>query len=221
MQTEPNVDPRRQGLRPADDEIEAWAAREHARRAAWLAGPSAEEKQDWVRRYRWRATLGLEESRLAPALEDVEGWAEREHKRRAAWLEGPSEAEKQSWAAEQRSGAGAGATAPAAADIEAWAAREKQRRQEWLAGPSAEEKEHWAERQTSGLLDDLLRLPSSLEMELPEAAQRFLREAELAGKGAVYSLARAPLAVWSYLVRAGKAFEEEFYQEPRRRRVRY
>jgi len=222
MQSEPTVDPRQQPLWATHEEIEAWAAREHARRAAWLAGPSSEEKQEWARRYRWRAALGLEETRLAPAVEDVDRWAERERKRRVAWLEGPSEAEKHDWAARQRHHADAAeATPPAAADIEAWAAREKQRRQDWLAGPSEEEKQRWAERQTTTLFDDLMRFPAALESELPEGAQRFLRDAELAGKGAVYSLMRAPLAAWSYLVRTGRAFEEEFYHEPRRRRVRY
>jgi hypothetical protein len=224
MQSEPNVDPSRQQLRPTHEEIEAWAVREHARRATWLAGPTAEEKQDWARRYRWRAALGLAETRLAPTPEDVDRWAERERKRRDAWVEGPSETEKQSWAAEQHYRAGADpadSTPPAEAEVEAWAAREKQRRRDWLAGPSEEEKQHWAERRTTGLLDDLMSLPAALEFELPEGARYFLREAELVGKGAMYSLARAPLAVWSYLIRAGRTFEEEFYQQPRRRRVRY
>jgi hypothetical protein len=222
MQSESNVDPRRQSLPPTPEEVEAWAAREHARREAWLAGPSAEERQEWARRYRWRAALGLEETRLAPTPEDVERWAERERSRRAAWTQGPREAEKRAWLAQQRSAGAAAEAAPTSeADVEAWAAREKARRQAWIAGPSEEEKQAWAERQATGLLGDLMSLPAALESELPEAAQDFLRDAELAGKGAVYSLARAPLALWSYLVRAGRAFEEEFYKEPRRRRVRY
>jgi len=220
MQPEPNGDPRGQPLPPTHEEIEAWGARERARRAAWLAGPSAEEKREWARRYRWRAALGLEETRLAPAAEDVDRWAEREHQRRAAWLEGPTLAEKQEWAARQRHRA-ADAASPTDADVEAWAAREKQRRQDWLAGPSEEEKQRWAEREMTSLFDELMRVPAALQSELPEGAQQVLRDAELAGKGAVYSLMRAPVAVWSYLVRAGRAFEGEFYQEPRRRRVRY
>ena len=94
--------------------------------------------------------------------------------------------------------------------------------QEWLAGPSEAEKQDWAGRQSGGFLDDLLSLPGMLEpTDLPEAAQRFLREAELAGKGTVYALSRAPLKLWSYLIRAGRAFEDDSAQQPRRRRVRY
>ena len=101
MSSEPHVDPRGRPLAPTPDEIEVWAAREHKRRAAWLAGPSEEEKQEWARRYRWRGALGLEESRLGPTREDIELWAEREHKRRQAWLEGPNAMEKHDWARAQ------------------------------------------------------------------------------------------------------------------------
>ena len=94
MSSEPHVDPRGRPLAPTQEEVDAWAAREHRRRAAWLAGPDEDERRDWTRRYRWRATLGLEESRLAPAREDVEFWAEREHKRRQAWLEGATAADQ-------------------------------------------------------------------------------------------------------------------------------
>jgi hypothetical protein len=225
MNSEPHVDPRERPLPPTPDEIDAWAAREHRRRAAWLAGPSEEEKQDWARRYRWRAALGFEESRLGPAQEDIDLWAEREHGRRAAWLTGPTDAEKQSWATQQRRRARAGLTdshlPPTDEEIAAWVAREAQRRQEWLGGPSEEEKQQWAQRQTGGFFDELMRLPTLLESDLPEAAQRFLRDTELAGKGTLYTLSRAPRTLWSYVIRAGRIFEQEFYQQRPRRRVRY
>jgi hypothetical protein len=223
MSAEREGDPRDRRLRPTAEEIDAWAAREHKRRAAWAHGPSADEKQDWARRYRWRAAVGLGESRLGPAQEDIEHWAEREHKRRQAWLAGPSDSEKRMWADRAQRGGGVGDPAPPSDDaVEEWAAREKQRRQEWLAGPSEHEKQDWAERQGRGFLDDLLSLPGMLEStDFPETAQRFLRDAELAGKGTVYALSRAPLRLWSYLIRAGQAFEEDTSQQPRRRRVRY
>jgi hypothetical protein len=225
MNPEPHVDPRKRPLQPTQEEIDAWAAREHRRRAAWLAGPSDEEKQEWARRYRWRAALGIEESRLGPAREDIDLWAAREHKRREAWLAGPSEAEKQSWAGGQRRRAGAGATdspaPPTQEEIEAWAGRERQRRAAWLAGPSEEEKLRWAERQAGGFVDEMLGLLTTLEPDLPEAAQRFLSEAELAGRAALRSLSRVPMTLWSLFVRAGRIFEDDPDQQPPRRRVRY
>ena len=223
MSSEREVDPRNQPLRPTPEEIDAWAAREHKRRAAWLEGPSEEEKQDWARRYRWRAAVGFGESRLAPAQEDIELWAEREHKRRQAWLAGPTDTERRMWASRAQRAGRVTDSDPSSEDaVEEWATREKQRRQEWFAGPSEAEKQDWAEHQSGGFLDDLLSLPGMLESsDFPEAAQRFLREAELAGKGTVYALSRAPLRLWSYLIRAGKAFEEDSSQQPRRRRIRY
>jgi hypothetical protein len=41
-------------VEPTDEEIEAWAASERERRRAWLDGPSAAERADWVRRERAR-----------------------------------------------------------------------------------------------------------------------------------------------------------------------
>jgi hypothetical protein len=38
----------------SESEIEAWAAREHKRRQAWLEGPSEGEKQEWARLERQR-----------------------------------------------------------------------------------------------------------------------------------------------------------------------
>jgi hypothetical protein len=111
--------------------------------------------------------------------------------------------------------------APSPEDIATWAAREKQRRDQWAAGPGDEEKQEWARRQSTGFADDLMRIPVMLESELPETARQYVREAQLASEGFVYAIARAPIAVWSYLVRAGRRFEEEVYDKPRRRRVRY
>jgi len=220
MTAEPHEDPRDHPLPPTQEEIEAWGAREQRRRASWLAGPSAEEKQEWARRYRWRALLGLEESRLGPAPEDIDLWAEREHRRRAAWLAGPTEAEKQRWAHERADRAEAAAP-PTAEEIEAWSRCETQRRQQWLDGPSEAEKQRWAQRQSRSLFDELMSLPALLDADLGETGQRFLRDAELAGKGAVYALARVSRTLWSSFARAGRAFEDELYEQPRRRRVRY
>ncbi|MBI3782461.1 MAG: hypothetical protein HY270_03570 [Deltaproteobacteria bacterium] len=224
MSAEPNIDPRGRSLYPTQEEIDAWATREHARRAAWVAGPGEDEKLDWARRYRWRATLGLEESRLGPSRDDIDRWAESEHKRRAAWLAGPTAAERQSWARQQQQRVReVDAPLPSSdEEVAAWATKEKQRRQEWAAGPTDEEKREWAEAQGHGVFDDLMSLPEMMmRSDFAETAQGFMRDAELAGKGTVYALSRAPLRLWSYFVRTGRAFEEELYQQPRRRRVRY
>jgi hypothetical protein len=233
MSSEAHVDPRGRQLRPTREEIDAWATREHQRRTAWLAGPSPEEKLAWARRYRWRSALGLEESRLGPAPEDVDLWAAQEHRRREAWAAGPTEAEKERWARAHPDSAPAPdseSAPPAEADVESWAAGERRRRQEWVAGPSEDEKHDWAEAQTGGILDELARLPlfddvmrsGMFDADLSAAARQVLRDAELAGRGAVHLLSRAPFRLWSYFVRAGRASEHDSgTSPPRRRRVRY
>jgi hypothetical protein len=214
------IDPRFDSFEPDPEEIAAWAEREHGRRQAWLAGPGDEEKQEWARRYRRRASIGLEESRLGPTREDVERWAEREHGRRQAWLAGPTEEDKRQWTRELGSRGPTGPFGepmpPSPEEVEQWAAREKRRRQEWAAGPTEEEKQRWARGDRPGLWGGGLD-PAGLS----DAARRFLREAELAGKGSLFALSRAPMMLWSYFVRAGRAFEQEFYQQPPRGRVRY
>jgi hypothetical protein len=223
MYSDPLRDPRYEQLPPTSDEIEAWVEAEHKRREAWLAGPSQEEKEDWSRRYRRRAALGLSESRLPASPEDVARWAEREHERRQAWLAGPSDDEKREWARSYRGrsrGSEESELPPTPEDTEAWAEQERRRRREWLAGPTEQERERWIRRESGGLWADVLSLPI-LETELFDNAHRFLREAELAGKGSLFALARAPMAMWSYFVRAGRRFEEELYQQPQRRRVRF
>lgn len=232
MNPDTHVDPRGRPLQPTQEEIDAWAAREHQRRAAWLAGPSPEEKLAWAARYRWRSALGLEESHLGPAPEDVGRWAAQEHQRREAWVAGPTEVEKEQWARAHRDrlhSRDPESPAPTDTDVESWAARERQRRQEWIAGPSDEEKHRWAERQARGFLDELAHLPvfdevmrlGIFEADFSEAAHHVLRDAELAGKGALYLLSRAPLGVWSYFVRAGREFEQNLGPSSPRRRVRY
>ena len=223
MNADDRVDPWNRGTRPTQDEIDAWAEREHRRRAAWVAGPGDDERQVWARRYRWRALLGLEESRLGPLPEEVEQWAAREHKRRQEWLAGPSEAEQRAWQRHHPGPHGAApgdGTAPPDDTLGAWVARERSRRQQWLAGPSEDERAAWAESHTRAAFDEFLRVPDVFD-ELPEAFQSFVRESELAAKGMLYSVSRVPRALWAYLRRAGEAFEREFYQKPTRRRVRY
>lgn len=224
MDSDPLRDPRYEPLPPTPEEVEAWVNSEHKRREAWLAGPSQEEKEDWARRYRRRAALGLAESRLPASPEDVAAWAEREHKRRQAWIAGPAEDEKREWARSYRRRARTGLEEsdrpPTPEEVEAWAEQERRRRKEWLAGPTEEERQRWIRRETGGLWADVLSLPL-LETDLFDNAHRFLREAELAGKGSLFALARAPIAMWSYFIRAGRRFEEELYQQPQRRRVRF
>jgi len=225
MYFDPMRDPRDEPLQPTAEEIDAWASHERDRRQAWLAGPTEDEQDDWARRYLRRASLGFADSRLGPSPGDVAQWAEREHKRRQAWLAGPSELEKREWARRSRRRGLAGLSAselpPTDEEINAWAAQERSRRQAWLEGPTEDEKQRWIRRETGG--GKWEGLPSSpvMETQLFDAADRLLREADLAAKGSLVALARAPLAIWSYLIRSGRTFEEELYQPPSRRRVRF
>ncbi len=222
MFSESYIDPRYQSTGPTPEEIEAWAERERARRKAWLAGPADEEKRDWALRWRLRARIGLEESRLPASQQDVQRWAEREHQRRQAWLAGPTEEEKLAWARRARRPSLAGLAEPPLPatpdEIEAWAKREREERQAWLAGPSEEEKQQWARRQAGGFPGPWMG-QAGIEPAFTQLAHRFLREAELVGKGSFYALSNAPLAIWSYFVRAGRVAEQEFDQQPRRGRV--
>jgi hypothetical protein len=224
MFSDPMRDPRDRPLPPTAEEVEDWATREHQRRAAWLAGPSQEERDQWARRYRRRAVMGLAESGLGPSPDEVAQWADREHKRREAWLAGPGDQEQRDWARRsRRRGLGGNPESdlsPAATEIHEWADRERQRRQAWLAGPTEEEKERWIERQSGGPWEDLAD-PLGMESELVDSARRLAREVDLATKGAVDAWLRAPLAIWSSLVRSGRSFEDDFYQPPPRRRVRF
>ena len=225
MYSDPLRDPRDSPLRPTPEEIEEWAAREHKRREAWLAGPSEEERDDWARRYQRRAALGLAESRLGPSSEDVAQWADREHKRRQSWLAGPTDHEKHDWARRHRRRAFAGSPEsdlpPTATEVEEWAERERRRRQAWLAGPTEEERQRWTQRQTGGFWEDDESGPMTVESEIVDSARRLARELDLASKGSFDTLLRAPLAIWSYLVRSGRSFEDDLYQPPPRRRVRF
>jgi len=57
----PDADP---ALEPSPEEINAWAERERARRQAWLAGPSEQEREDYAAHLRQR--------RLAEAFDEGE-----------------------------------------------------------------------------------------------------------------------------------------------------
>jgi hypothetical protein len=224
MDFESSVDPRYGPLPPAPEEIENWAVAERRRRKAWLTGPTEQEKEAWAQRARRRALLGFSETRLAPSREDIDQWAAREHQRRQAWSSGPTENEKQDWLRRTRrrtmTGMVESELPPTPEDLEEWTTREKQRRQEWLDGPTSEEKSRWARREGGGLWEALM-VPPAIEGEIVEVARRFLRDAELAGKGSLFALSRAPLAFWSFLLRSGRAFEEEFSEQPSRTRVRF
>jgi hypothetical protein len=206
---------------PTPEEVDAWAAREHKRREAWAAGPTQGEQEDWARQYRWRATVGLSESRLGPSPDEITDWAERERRRRHAWLAGPTDDEKREWLRrrERRRPDNFAAGAPMSADdeVEAWAERERQRRQAWLGGPTEDEKLRWARRETINWGPTV----STLEGNVREVTDRWLRDADLASKGTLRALSRLPFTLWSYLVESGRAFEEDFYEPPPRRRVRF
>jgi hypothetical protein len=222
MDPEEFRDPRDASPEAAAAEADAWAGRERRRRAAWLAGPDEEEKLAWARRYRRRAALGLEESRLGPSREETAAWAERERRRRVEWSEGPSEGERREWAARQRirsfAGLGESRLPASSEEIDAWARAESAKRKAWLSGPGDEEKREWSLRSgwASAWTD-----ASGDEPSYADLAARFLREAELAGKGSLWTLASAPAAIWSHFVRAGRRFERDMSGPPRRGRVPY
>jgi hypothetical protein len=221
---DPPNDPRYEPLEPTPDEADAWASRERMRRQAWLAGPTQEEQDEWAHRYRQRAALGFAESRLGPSRDEVAEWTQREHKRRQEWLEGPNEHEGRDWARGYRrrrlTALPESDLPPSKDEISAWADRERTRRRAWLEGPTEEEKQGWIRSERGGAWGDV---PSAaeIESELLGVADRVLREADLATKGSLGALTRAPFAIWSYLVRSGRRFEDDFYRPPPRRRVRF
>jgi hypothetical protein len=49
---------------PTPAEVDAWAAREHLRRQAWVNGPSDEEKRAWARYERRRRIEEIDEIRV-------------------------------------------------------------------------------------------------------------------------------------------------------------
>lgn len=217
-------DPRYEPLQPTREEADAWASRECKRREAWLAGPTEFEQHEWARRSRRRSMFGLSESALGPTAEEAAEWAAREHKRRQAWLAGPNDEEKREWARRQMRRVDGGyppsELTPTDEEIDSWATKERARRQAWLAGPTEEEKRRWMRREAGSRWDDEAGL-STVDSEVVDMAERLVREADLATKGSFAALARAPFAIWSSLVRAGRTFEDELYQPPPRRRVRF
>ena len=224
MSFDPPRDPRYEPLEPTADEVDAWASRERIRRQAWLAGPTQDEQDEWARRYRQRVALGFAESRLGPSPDEITEWAQREHKRRQAWFAGPTDHEKREWARGYRrrrlTGLPESDLPPTEDEISAWADRERARRRAWFEGPTEEEKQRWIRSERGDIWGDVPG-GSEIESDLLDVADRVLREAELATKGSLAALTRAPLAIWSYLVRSGQRFEDDFYQPPPRRRVRF
>jgi hypothetical protein len=224
MDPHPLRDPRDETLQPAPEEVEAWSARERKRREAWLAGPTEHERHEWARSYRRRSALGFSEARLGPTDEEVAEWAAGEHKRRQAWLAGPSDEEKREWAHRAREAdVGEGPEAvllPTHEEVDAWAEEERRRRRAWLAGPTENEKRRWIRKQTGRFWEGMSGRWEP-DRELVDSAERLLRDAELAAKGSIDVLLRAPFALWSYLVRSGRRFEQEGYEPPPRRRVRF
>lgn len=220
MDEETRIDPRTRALAPTQEEVDAWAEREHARRQAWIAGPTELEKHEWARRCARRAAFGFGESELAPTQDEIDTWAERERGRRAAWLEGPSDDEKRRWASAHTAREGS-ELAPTPDEIEKWAKRETERRRAWLEGPTEDEKLEWSRRQTEGhLFSGRVPLPPVLAREEARLAS-LLREVEFAGKDTFEALSRVSDAFFSYLVRSGRPIERRTSAPPRRSRVPY
>jgi hypothetical protein len=109
---------------------------------------------------------------------------------------------------------------PTQEEVDAWAEEERRRRRAWLAGPTENEKRRWIRKQTGRFWEGMSGRWEP-DRELVDSAERLLRDAELAAKGSIDVLLRAPFALWSYLVRSGRRFEQEGYEPPPRRRVRF
>jgi hypothetical protein len=58
-------------LEPTEAEIEAWAAREKARRERWLSGPTAQERAAYARELRQRRLAGIFDEGEARMAEGV------------------------------------------------------------------------------------------------------------------------------------------------------
>jgi hypothetical protein len=214
---DPSSDPRCHRLPPTAAEVDAWAEREHARRAAWLQGPTALERADWASSQERAGPTGSGPA-STPAPEAIDAWADRVRQARQAWLDGPSDEEKRKWARgwTRAHGGPPPELAPLPEEAEAWAREENQRRREWLAGPTEAEKLEWTRRQSAPSLIGRWLTASSLASER-ELASSLLHEIETAGAETLGSLARASHAFWTYLKRAGRRIEERAARAPRRR----
>jgi hypothetical protein len=58
-------------LEPTEAEIDAWAAREKARRERWLSGPTAQERAEYARELRQRRLAGIFDEGEARMAEGV------------------------------------------------------------------------------------------------------------------------------------------------------
>ena len=142
--------------------------------------------------------------------------------RREAWLAGPTDAEKRSWrvrGASTRDGPprrrtrGRGAGPPASAAAPGVARRSIRGRKTGLGGAT--------ERGRPGSICSAYAGDARASTDLPESAPRLLREAELAGKGAVYACRKSRRGsgpTWSAPAGASRTSSA---QQPPRRRVRY
>ena len=101
---------------------------------------------------------------------------------------------------------------PTADEIEAWARREQIGGSNGSTALRRTRSTAWARQQATGFLGELANLPlfddvmrsGIFDADVSETAEHhLLRDAELASKGALYVLSRAPLRLWSYFVRSG------------------
>jgi hypothetical protein len=107
---------------------------------------------------------------------------------------------------------------PTDAEIDAWAEQERRRREAWLSGPTAEERAAYARRERERRIAELLEEREATVEERERARIRRRREAQLVAEGAMSLLWRWSRRSLAELVRAGREWEEEFVQPPRRRR---
>jgi hypothetical protein len=112
---------------------------------------------------------------------------------------------------------------PTQSEIDAWAAQERIRREAWLNGPTADQKAAWArrERERRMLERDVSDVRGGVR-DSSRLVQRYVREMQLAAEGAVSLFFNSsPSEVFNNLVQAGRDWEEEFTnQPPRRKRVK-
>jgi len=112
----------------------------------------------------------------------------------------------------------AAAVGPTDAEVEAWAERERARRDAWLRGPTEAQKAEWAAAERARRTRPHLQLPAP-SPETRHLAQHYLRSAQLVAEGAFSRLFNLSARdVLDDLIRAGRAWEDEYTSGPALRR---
>jgi hypothetical protein len=108
---------------------------------------------------------------------------------------------------------------PSEAELDDWVERERRRREAWLQGPTADERLAYARRLRERRLAELETGSEAWLAERARTMGRMSRETQLAVEGALSLFLKFSRRSMAQLVEAGRAWEEEFGQGERRRRV--